>query len=71
MFMEVVFIFKAVDAPLSMKWKPVLITQLFKSSFNSLEGRYHLLVTPILHFCGEDGVTIINIHDIDVFVSPQ
>ena len=37
--MVVIFIFKAVDASLSMKWKPGLIPRLFKSSVKSVKAR--------------------------------
>ena len=38
MFMEVIVIFKAVDDLLSMKWKPGLITRIYKSSVNDVKS---------------------------------
>ena len=39
MFIEVIVIFKAADASLSIKWKPVLITHIFKSYVKSVKAR--------------------------------
>ena len=36
--MEVIVIFKVIDASLSMKWKPGLIPQLLKSSVNDVKA---------------------------------
>ena len=47
MFMVVVFRFKAVDASMSMKWKPGWIPQLFKSSVKYLK---YLIVSLSLIF---------------------
>ena len=38
MVMEVIVIFKAVNASLSIKWKPWLIYQIFKSSVNDVKS---------------------------------
>ena len=43
MFMEVIVSFKAVYASLSMKWKPGLIPQIFKSSVNDVKA----LIIPL------------------------
>ena len=38
MFMEVIVMFKPVDASFSMKWKPGLIPQLFNYSVNDVKS---------------------------------
>ena len=48
MFMEVIFIFNAVYASLSMKWKPGLIPCLFKTSVNDVKAL--IIYLSLLYF---------------------
>ena len=68
MSMVVITIFRDVDASLSIKWNPGLIPWLLKDCSKFCEIPHHLLVTPIISSCSQDGIKIIYIHDVYVYI---
>ena len=65
--MEVIFIFKDIDASISMKLKPGLIQNLLKSSVKSVKARIIYLSLLFFIYVVMMVFTIIHIHDVNLF----